>query len=117
MKLILTTDATKYILFDGELTRLSPVDRWKAALLKLGQFSALGIAAIFIPILHFFLVPAALALGIFYFFDALSKDIQPVTLQPCHCVQCQNILIFRKLSSQNCRIKCEKCFAQYILEK
>ncbi len=116
MKLILTTDTTKHVLFNGELVPLSPIERWKAAVIKLASFMALAFAAIFIPILHFFLVPAALALGIFYFFDSLKKDLQPVVNQPCHCVQCQKVLTFPKLSSQNCRIKCEGCFAQYILE-
>ncbi len=67
------SQADLYYQMNFEIRRLSKAARLKNALTALGICWAASIAFVFIPVLHFFLVPASFIFGIYLFFQKYNE--------------------------------------------
>jgi len=115
MKLILSNDQTKFLQPPAKLTQLSKSDRLKESLRKFALFFVLAVASIFIPVLHFFLVPLFLLLSILFAVKAYSTLYRLKLRDACVCIHCQAPIRSEILLDENMRFKCDKCFVHYIV--
>jgi hypothetical protein len=117
VKLILSNDQSKIHDLNAQWTALTPKERMNYAAKKFGIFFGLAIASVFIPVAHFFLVPLFLILSLVVGFKSYAIRYRLDLGQQLKCHQCQNELKPSYLLGDELRIKCEKCFAQYAIEK
>jgi len=115
MKFILSNDQTKFLQPSAELTQLNKSDRLKQSLRKFALFFVLAIVSIFIPVLHFFLVPLFLFLSILFAVKAYSTMYRLKLQDACNCIHCQAPIKSEILLGENMRFKCDKCFVHYIV--
>jgi hypothetical protein len=117
VKLILSNDQSKVHELSAQWTTLTPKERLAYAAKKFSIFFALAIVSVFIPVAHFFLVPLFLILSLVVGFKSYAIRSRLDLGQQLKCHQCQSELKPSYLLGEELRIKCEKCFAQYAIEK
>jgi hypothetical protein len=79
---------------------------------RLGFFWLLAIFCIFIPVLHFFLVPGLLLVGLIQFFQQV-KNPNWIAKGLVLCPSCQSEISFKNYLWRNgLRIRCSSCSLQ-----
>lgn len=114
MKLILASDASKVIEAVGSLTELRPSERGLAAGKKFGLFVGLALLSAPIPVLHMVSVPTFLLLSLVTAGVAYSRKWR-LTLADARCASCSKELGNEHFLTKKLRVKCEGCFAQYLV--
>ena len=113
MKII--TNDFKEALFQGEIRECQKKEKLVAAVKKLITFWGLALISIFIPVLHFVLVPLFILVGIGFFFVQFQKThlIHRLSFK---CPDCdQENRIEKMYFKETVRFRCEACSAQLIL--
>lgn len=116
MRLVLSNDITKNVQLTAELIRLNPSQRMQLSLKKLGICLGLGVVSVFIPVLHFFLVPLFLVLSIILPIKTYGKEFRLVLKKPEGCLECAKPLKEEVALDEALRVKCPHCSANYILQ-
>ena len=116
MRLVLSNDINKNVLLTAELIKLTPSDRMKLSLKKCGMFLGLAVVTVFIPVLHFFLVPLFLILSIVVPIKTYGKEFRLVLKKPEACLDCSKPLKEEVALDEAMRVKCPHCSANYILQ-
>lgn len=116
MRLVLSNDINKFLLLSADLVRLTPPQRMQLALKKFGIFFGLGIISVFIPVLHFFLVPLFLLLSIVVSIKTYGKEFHLVLKKPEGCLECSKPLKEDVALDEAMRVKCPHCSANYLLQ-
>ncbi|MGZ5278641.1 MAG: hypothetical protein ACXWC9_01785 [Pseudobdellovibrionaceae bacterium] len=117
MKLILSSDQTKFFQPSAHLIQLSFSERLKVSLKKFVLFFVLAVVSFLIPVLHFFLVPLFLLLSILFAVKAYSAVYRLKLQDACICIHCQAPIKSEILLGENLRFKCDKCFVHYIVHR
>ena len=115
MKLTLSNDLTKTIVITKEVTELSSRTRFTYALKKFFIFFTLAVFSVFIPVMHFFLVPLFLILSI-YMFKKTYALRWTLNLSEIRCCQCGGAMGVGYDISENNHLSCKLCFAKYLVE-
>lgn len=101
--------------FTGKISEPSKADRLKESLKKMFIFWGLSIASVFIPVLHFFLVPLFLLMGIGFFFFQMKQTHVMENLK-FNCPSCgQENKIIKMYFKDSHRFRCQSCSTQIIL--
>jgi hypothetical protein len=116
MKIILSSDQSKFMLPEAQLIKLSSLERFKISMRKFGLFFLLGLAAVFIPVLHFFLVPLFLILSVVLGVKAYAIVYSLHFVEPCPCIECKQVFKSEFLLDENLRLTCNKCFCHYLVD-
>lgn len=113
MLLTLSSDHSKTISIRAHLVTLSSAIRLKKAFKKMLLCLGLAVFSIFIPVMHFILVPLflilSLVIGLKVFYNKRSVQFD----ETCLCLSCNSPLAPSYPLSDDLKIKCEQCFAQY----
>jgi hypothetical protein len=117
MKIILSSDLEKCARPSATLSELGASDRLKLSSRKFALFFALAVVSIFIPVLHFILVPLFFLLSIVFGIKAYSTRYRLKLDGANGCLQCGQSLKNEFLMDESLRLKCERCFADYHVEK
>jgi hypothetical protein len=100
-----------------ELIHWTPPQRTMRALKALGLFWGLAILAVFLPVIHFVLVPAFLILGPIFAINTYKQDAS-IVAKDLSCPECKAIL---KVSSQKMKwpllLTCGDCKTRIYLHK
>jgi len=117
LKVIVAMDADKQNIIDAQVRSLKPLERFINGIKATGLCWGLAVLSIFVPVLHFFLVPGFLIAGIVIFFVTYRKNelLEQATiicpscskefslfklsfLWPLHkdCPDCQNVLLIEQ---------------------
>jgi hypothetical protein len=115
MKLILASDQSKFLETTAELLELNSGERFKNSLKKFSLFFLMAVGFLFVPVLHFFLVPLFLLLSLIFGFKAYAIRYRFFVRSACNCIECQNVLRPEYLLDQSMRLKCDQCSASYII--
>jgi len=116
MKIILSSDLSKFMLPEAQLIKLSSPERFKISMRKFGLFFLLGLAAVFIPVLHFFLVPLFLILSVVFGVKAYAIVYRLHFVKPCSCIECKQVFKNEFLLDGSLRLECNKCFCHYLVD-
>lgn len=116
MKLVLSSDQSKFLEPNAKLITLSSSDRMKISAQKFGLFFALAVASVFIPVLHFVLVPVFLILAVVLGIKSYSTLYRLHFEAPALCVQCQQPFKNELLLNESLRLKCDGCASHYLIE-
>lgn len=116
MKLILSSDKDKFLDFSVDLIKLKKSERLKVCIKKFSLFFLLAAASVFIPVLHFFLVPVFLIISFYVGFKAYLTQYHLKLPSGCRCIECQKPLKADFLLDEDLRIKCESCFSHYLID-
>jgi hypothetical protein len=82
------------------------------------KFWGLALLCIFIPVLHFFLVPSFLLLGIYMLFKGIKYKFRVQTPGTEICPACQKPLDIKSMwLESSIRFSCQHCATQLVLEK
>ncbi len=100
------------------LAKIHSSVRMRKAIKSFFIFFGLAIASIFVPILHFFLVPGFLILSIFMAINAYS-DSQEIANLDLKCAKCgTSVTLAEKRQEQYpFWVKCPSCQTEYRIEK
>jgi hypothetical protein len=116
MKIILTSDQSKYFETDKQLIKLSPRQRFQRAIKKFGLFFGLAVFCIFIPVFHFILVPLFLLIAMIAGWKTYQVENE-LDLGTQKCLQCsQNLNPVYYLGS-DLRFHCDHCQSHYVVTK
>jgi hypothetical protein len=113
MKIILISDSDKFINLNSTLVPAPTKLKVQNGLKKFGLFFGLAVVSVFIPVLHFVLVPAFLIVSVAAFFYGYKVKYQIVNPKPCTCLLCSHPLNLPVLLGDNRRLNCSSCTAQY----
>jgi hypothetical protein len=113
MKIVLISDSDKFIELSSKLVPAPAKLKLQNGLKKFGLFFGLAVVSVFIPVLHFVLVPAFLILSVAAFFYGYRVKFEIIDPQPCKCLLCSHELVLPKLLGDNRRLNCAGCTAQY----
>lgn len=92
------------------LQRVSKRGRTYAALKALGACWLAGVAAVFLPLLHFILVPSLLLLGPLMFFWKLSEHVTLLAADgPCPACGAAILHRVKLRASERTDVRCESC--------
>jgi len=117
MRVILSSNQSKYFENKIPLEKLNNEQRVARAFQKLLIFFGLAIASIFIPVFHFVLVPLFLITSVVAGFKAFQVSRVLKLPKESPCLECNQPLKSSYFLSSDLRIKCEKCFAVYRVEE
>ena len=99
-----------------DLVTIDKAIRVKRAIKSLAIFWACAGFSIFIPMLHFVLVPGFFLAGLFFAANAYSDDVQ-IKQTGVPCLKCDHEAIFKNLDDQFPKwATCENCKAEIRLE-
>lgn len=116
MRLTLSNDVTKFLEPSAQLLTLTPSERLKISLKKFGFMLALAIGAVFIPVLHFFLVPLFLILSFVLGFKAYATQYHLQFTKDTNCIECQKPLKIEVMLDESLRVKCNHCLVNYLVQ-
>lgn len=117
MKLILSSDQAQFLEPLANLAKLKTSDRLKISAKKALTFLLLALVSVFVPVLHFFLVPLFLLLAAVFGIKAFSTQYRLQFEKPSACTKCNQQLSEEFLLAEDLRLKCGSCFAHYFVEK
>lgn len=116
MRLTLSNDITKFLEPSAELLKLTSSERLKVSCKKFAFLLALAIGSIFIPVLHFFLVPMFLILSLVLGFKAYATQYRLHFLKETNCIECQKPLKAEVMLDESLRVKCHHCLVNYLVQ-
>lgn len=116
MRLTLSNDITKYLEPSIELLKLTPSERLNVSIKKFGFLLALAIGSVFIPVLHFFLVPLFLILSLVLGFKAYATQYRLRFANETNCIECQKPLKTEVMLDESLRLKCNHCLTNYLVQ-
>lgn len=117
MKLTLSTDTSKNLLPDAKLIKLTNSERTKLAAKKFFFMFLLALAAVFIPVLHFFLVPLFLILSVVFGIKTYGTMYRLCFNNETKCIECQKPFKSEIFLDESLRVKCPNCLVHYIAEE
>ena len=115
--MILSHDQSKTSQLQGQLVATTIKERFALARKRFFIFFGMAIVSVFIPVAHFVLVPAFLLISIVVGIKSYGIRYRLELSPPPVCLQCNEPLKPTYFLGEELRIKCEKCFAQYSIEK
>ena len=117
MKIILSNNAEKFYELRQSLENLSAKQRLTNAFKRFLMFFGLALLAIFIPVLHFFLVPLMLLVSLYMF--KKTYDIKYVVKFSDNqlCFECSQPLKSEYQISDDLVLKCNVCGARYLVKE
>lgn len=116
MRLTLSNDVTKFLEPSAQLLTLTPSERLKISFKKFAFMLALAIASVFIPVLHFFLVPLFLILSFVLGFKAYATQYRLQFTKDTNCIECQKPLKNEVMLDESLRVKCNHCLVNYLVQ-
>lgn len=114
MKFVLTNDQDLVVPIKADFLLLSFSEKLKLAFKKLSLFLMLAIISIFIPVLHFILVPLFLLLSIVFAFREFRIKYRLSLSEAAKCAKCLENFKSEYLLDDELRLSCEKCFSHYL---
>jgi len=108
-------NADQSIIITGHLVELNFSQRLTRALKKFLLLISITIAAVFIPVAHFVLVPVFLILSVYFFFKEFKIKQNLIITDSYNCLNCQSNLLIPKELDGNLRMNCKNCHQQYKL--
>lgn len=112
----LKTNDFKESLVTGNVVACEKKDTIFLSLKKLGLFWILAAFSVFIPLMHFILVPAFLGLGIFAFLSQYKNKFY-LEKANCQCPQCMQSFALNKFYFfDGKKLGCTHCMAQLNIE-
>lgn len=115
MILTLINNADRFLSIEGKLETLSTSQRVTEAIKKFFLFFFIALAAIFIPVAHFILVPLFLILSVFFSWKEFSIKQNLMIDNVYQCLNCKKDLVIPKKLNDNLRVNCKSCHQQYKL--
>lgn len=116
MKIILLNDSDKFLELNSRLLPASNKLKFQNGIKKFGLFFGLAVVSVFIPVLHFVLVPAFLIIALVSFFYGYRVEFQISNPVTCTCLLCSRELKLPVLIGANRRLNCSSCNAQYRID-
>lgn len=116
MKIILLNNSDKFVDLKSQLVPATKKMKIQNGLKKFGLFFGLALASVFIPVLHFVLVPAFLIISAVSFFYGYRVEFQVSEPSAFNCFECSKELVLPLLIGSNRRLNCTHCTAQYRIE-
>ncbi|MGE3975464.1 MAG: hypothetical protein AB7F59_13145 [Bdellovibrionales bacterium] len=116
MRIILTSDSSKFYLVESEITLLTKSQRLKNARKKFSVLLAAAVGSVLIPVLHFVLVPMFLILSIIVFVISYRVKYQFVLKDVHLCFICQTELPLTHMFREDFTIRCGQCLEFYTLK-
>lgn len=116
MRITLSNDITKFLEPSAELFKLTSSERLKVSIKKFGFLLALAIGSVFIPVLHFFLVPLFLVLSVVLGFKAYATQYRLRFATEANCIECQKPLKTEVMLDESLRMKCNHCLVNYLVQ-
>jgi hypothetical protein len=117
MKLILSNDAAKSLAISAELRNLTTSERIGIGARKSGVFILLAVGSIFLPVLHFFLVPAFLIGAVVVGVTGYRNYYELIIGNACSCLKCHGILNDKFFVDESLSLKCVQCGARYVIDR
>lgn len=115
MKIVLSSDESKYFETKASILKLSTQDRLILSLKKFFLFLSMAVLAVFIPVLHFILVPIFLILSFALGYKAFQFNHRLEFDNVCKCLQCPQALKQNYLLKDDLKFKCDECGSRYLL--
>jgi hypothetical protein len=116
MKIILLNDSDKFIELNSQLLEATKKLKLQNGFRKFGLFFGLALVSVFIPVLHFVLVPVFLILAVVSFFYGYNVSYQVSNPSACSCLVCSRQMTLPVLIGSNRRLTCSACSAQFRIE-
>ncbi len=116
MKLILSNNMEKWLDVQAPLTAMSTTARFKYAAKKAGLFFGLALASLFIPVLHFVLVPTFLVVAFYMGYKSMKTKWTLHLPEKRNCVSCSQPLKPVYFLNDDRRVACDHCYCHYALE-
>lgn len=116
MKIILLNNSDKFIALKSDLIPATKKMKIQNGIKKFGLFFGLALASVFIPVLHFVLVPAFLIIAAVSFFYGYRVEFQVSAPVSFNCLECSKELALPLLVGSNRRLNCTHCTAQHRIE-
>lgn len=115
MKIILSSDESKFFKVETELVQFSNKARLIRSIKRFLFYFATSLASIFVPVLHFFLVPVFLILSIYVPLKAYKFKFMLEFKKPHLCFGCQKQLNSFYLLNDGLKFKCSDCGSHYLV--
>lgn len=116
MKIIMLSDQSKSAEIFGTLQILTSKERLKIAAKKFLLFFALAVVSIFVPVLHFVLVPTFLLIAVIMGIREYSIKYKLENGNGTKCPGCTAPLKEKYFLETSLQIKCDACFERFDVE-
>lgn len=117
MQIILASDQAKKIESRFELVEISKRERLLNAAKKFGIWFGIAVAAVFIPIFHFVLVPVLLLAAAVMGMKAYKNRFEVRLLDHGPCIACGKPMQEVFLLGAELQFDCNHCYAQYFVQR
>lgn len=117
MKIVLSNNTSKFLETASELTILPTKYRLLISFKKFIFFFLLALGTLFIPVLHFILVPLFLCVSVFMAVQTYKVKYKLYIENSTICLDC-NVQLFKfYLLTDELKFKCASCGTQYLIYK
>jgi len=117
MKIVLLNDRNRFVEMNSQLLEASKKLKLQNGIKKFALFFGLAVVSVFIPVLHFVLVPAFLIVAAASFFYGYKVEFQISNPVLCTCLVCSRPITLPLLVGSNRRVSCSACSAQFRIEE
>lgn len=115
MRVVLSSDQSKFFDVNTKLDELSIKNRLARAAKIFFLLFIIAVVSVFIPILHFLLVPLFLVLSFFMAFKAYQARYKLNLKTQRLCFNCNKPLSEYFLLTEDLKFKCDGCGSRYIV--
>ncbi len=114
MNFVLTQDQSRQADWGAQIQKLNFTEKVKISAKRFSFFLGLAFISIFIPVLHFVLVPVFLLVAVLTLIKSSSYKSRLIFDQNHYCLSCSKPIKTTNVLRGDVRIQCEHCFSWHL---